>query len=57
MVCVGVGVEATLGVGVEALLMAVVLLQSCRHAGFEFASNYDGSWWEWSADLALPIEP
>ena len=28
-----------------------------RYAGYSNVRNYTGSWWEWSRDVSLPIEP
>jgi thiosulfate/3-mercaptopyruvate sulfurtransferase len=38
--------------GVRSGLSTVVL----RMAGYSLARNYQGSWWNWAADLSLPVE-
>ncbi len=32
------------------------VIAALRHLGFDKAANYDGSWWEWSAEGKLPAE-
>lgn len=38
--------------GVRSAFFAAVL----SHLGYSDAANFDGSWWEWSSNEALPIE-